>query len=64
MKIPLRNVTEEGLNGIEIPEIIERVIIGPTEHSQIVAEAISALLAEAGLKDPRSKVFVSEIPLR
>jgi Protein of unknown function (DUF2971) len=64
MKIPLRNVPDEGLSGIEIPEIIERVIIGPTEHAHIVAEAISELLAEAGLKEAGSKVVVSEIPLR
>jgi hypothetical protein len=32
-KIPLANVPEEGLTGIELPELVERVIIGPNSVS-------------------------------
>lgn len=63
-KIPLRNVPQEGLVGAEIPELIDRIIIGPTQYPSATREAFAHLLSEAGVDDPASRVFVSDIPLR
>ena len=64
-KIPLKNAPEEGLVGIELPEILDRVIIGPTDHYPLATyEAFVTLLDEAGVPDPGSKVRISAIPLR
>ena len=63
-KIPLRNVPEEGLIGVEIPELLERIIIGPTEYPSAMREAFETLLADAGVDDPVNRIRVSDIPLR
>ncbi len=63
-KIPLRNFPEEGLVGMEIPEILDRIIIGPTEYPAAIQEAFETLLADAGVEDPKSRVCVSGLPLR
>ena len=63
-KIPLRNVIEEDFRGAEIPELIDRIIIGPTRYPLAAYEAFVQLLGEAGVEDPQNRVFVSNIPLR
>ncbi len=63
-KIPLRNVPEEDLIGVEIPELLERIIIGPTEYPSAMREAFETLLADAGVDDPVNRIRVSDIPLR
>ncbi|MBI4643546.1 MAG: DUF2971 domain-containing protein [Deltaproteobacteria bacterium] len=63
-KIPLKDIPDEGLIGIEIPALIDRIIIGPTQYPQVMYEAFSDLLLEAGVRDPRDKIFISSIPLR
>ena len=63
-KIPLKDIPDEGLIGIEIPALLDRIIIGPSQYPQVMYEAFCDLLSEAGVKEPREKVFVSYIPLR
>lgn len=63
-KIPLRDIPDEGLTGIEIPSLIDRIIIGPSQYPQALQEAFCDLLYEAGVKDPQNTVVVSDIPLR
>lgn len=63
-KIPLRNVPEEGFMGAEIPELIDRIIIGPTDYSVAALEAFRDLLSEAGVDNPLDRISVSNIPLR
>jgi len=63
-KIPLKDLPEEGLIGIEIPSLLDRIIIGPTEYSQVMYEAFCDLLLEAGVENPSDKVSISNIPLR
>lgn len=63
-KIPLQNVPEEGFVGAEIPELVDRIIIGPTQYPAAAREAFEDLLSEAGVDDPASRIFVSDIPLR
>jgi hypothetical protein len=61
-KIPLEDIPEEKLSGVTIPDLIDRIIIGPTRDPLAMAEAFSDLLAKADV-DPSNKVFVSYIPL-
>jgi hypothetical protein len=67
-KIPLRNIPAAGpterLDGIEIPQLVERVIIGPTQYPTAVWEAIVAKLEQTGVVDARKRVVISNIPLR
>lgn len=63
-KIPLKDIPEQGLAGIEIPSILERVIIGPTDYPLVVYRAFVDALAGAGVSNPGEKVVASRIPLR
>lgn len=63
-KIPLTNLPEKGIEGIELDDLLYRVIIGPTDFPFQVAEAITEELTKAHVRDASSRVFVSDIPLR
>lgn len=63
-KIPLKNIPDEGFVGAEIPELVHRIIIGPTEYPSAMREAFVDLLAAAGVSDAEKRVSVSHIPLR
>lgn len=63
-KLPLKNVPDEGLYGVEIHELIERVIVGPTHFPFAIQEAIVMALTKKGLAGAENKVIVSDIPLR
>lgn len=63
-KIPLHDVPGEGLFGIELPALIDRVIIGPTQYPSAIHEALKRLLEQAGMKDAGRRVVISDIPLR
>ncbi len=63
-KIPLKNIPEEGLNGAAIPELLERIIIGPTKFPSAMRDAFETLLADAGVDDPASRIHMSDIPIR
>lgn len=62
--IPFKDYPEEGLTGAELPDLIDRVIIGPTEFPYQLRQAMVSLLTDAGVAGADSKVFVSTIPLR
>lgn len=63
-KIPLKNIPDEGFFGAEIAELLDRIIIGPTDHGVAMYQAFCQALEEAGIADPAAKVILSEIPLR
>ena len=63
-KVPLENIPEEGLVGLTIPEILDHIIIGPTAYPGAIADAFCRLLEVAGVPDPKSKIFTSDIPIR
>jgi hypothetical protein len=44
--------------------LINRVIIGPSQYPSALYQAFVELLAQAGVSDPESKVCVSHTPLR
>lgn len=63
-ELPLEDVPEEGLTGINPAQLINRVIIGPTEHPVALYHAFVDLLNEAGVSESSEKVVVSDIPFR
>ncbi len=63
-KIPLNDLPDEGLVGLRIPELVDRVIIGPTDYPLAMFDAFTDALHEAGVEKPHERVFVSNIPLR
>ncbi len=63
-RMPLKNSPADNVMGIELPELIDRVIIGPSQHAGPVRDAIVAKLAERKVNDPASKVVISGIPMR
>ncbi|MGO7337195.1 DUF2971 domain-containing protein [Rhizobium leguminosarum] len=63
-KIPLEDHAASGMTGISIPDLLEHVIIGPTQFPIPVWDAIVIELEKAGVKDPWEKVSYSNIPIR
>ncbi|MEO1606124.1 MAG: DUF2971 domain-containing protein [Pseudomonadota bacterium] len=63
-KIPLNDIPERGLQGIELPEFLEEIIIGPTADPYVIYEAFVHALEKEGVEKARDKVKISNIPLR
>ncbi|WLS03106.1 DUF2971 domain-containing protein [Shinella oryzae] len=63
-KIPLKNFPEEGLYGIEVKELVERIIVGPTEFPVEIKEALAVALEAKGVEQPLGMIWISDIPLR
>jgi hypothetical protein len=63
-KIPLRDNPGENITGVEIPTLVDRVIIRPTAYPIAIYSAFVAALQGAGMTDAPSRVVVSGIPLR
>ncbi len=63
-KISLQDIPTEGLMGIEIPSLINRIIIGPTQYPVVLYDAFCDLLRQAGVNEPQGRVVISSIPLR
>lgn len=63
-KIPLQNYPDHGFTGAEPHELINRIIIGPTEYPRAIQSTFVALLERLGIPDPQEKVVCSGIPLR
>jgi hypothetical protein len=63
-KIPLKDVPDEGLVGIELPSLLDRIIIGPTDYPLVVHQAFVEELTAVGVTDAASKIVASRIPLR
>lgn len=62
--IPLEENPTKKVVGISIPQLVERVILGPSEYSLPLREAFKVALEEAGVEDAESRVVVSGIPIR
>lgn len=63
-KLPFTNYPDEGLIGIEIPELLDRIIIGPTEFPVEIKSAFVDKLQKLGIEDASQRVVISGIPLR
>jgi hypothetical protein len=62
-QIPLENRPTANLWGVELGEILDRIIVGPTDDSNAVAYYVD-LLKRAGVSNAESRVVLCGIPLR
>lgn len=63
-KLPMLNVPEENLIGIEPKEIMEQLLLGPSLDSAVARDAAVEKLQELGFADPDQIVRETRIPLR
>lgn len=64
LTLHLKDDPENGLVGIELPALLDRVIVGPTQQPVAIGDAIASLLGGAGVQNPNEKIAFSDIPLR
>jgi Protein of unknown function (DUF2971) len=62
-KIPLQNIEQVGLVAA-IPDLLDRIIIGPSQYPFALAEAFVRLLKDAGVQDAENRICISDIPIR
>lgn len=63
---PIYSIPLQKFDGysIELKEILDRIIIGPTRFPSAIYEAFVAELEDKGVENASQKVIISEIPLR
>lgn len=64
VKLRLKDQPERGLHGLHLRDFLDRVLIGPCEHSEIIRTALIMTMAKAGIPDPASRIIDTKIPLR
>lgn len=65
LKLNMRNRPEHQITtGIELPEILNKIIIGPCEFPDITYTAFHQLLTNLNVAQPEAIITRSEIPLR
>jgi hypothetical protein len=64
LKIELKNQPDKGLVGLDLSELLNRIIIGPCEFPAVIYKAFDQLLTEARVPQSERKITISDIPLR
>jgi hypothetical protein len=64
LKVKLVDHPDLGLTGLEPAQLIDRVLIGPCEHSEVIGQALWQALESAGVADAGDKIIRTGIPLR
>lgn len=59
-KIPLQDSPDDGVIGVAVPTLLDRVIIGPSQYPVTMGHAFSV----AGVANPASRIVTSGIPIR
>ncbi|UFW81013.1 MULTISPECIES: DUF2971 domain-containing protein [Rhizobium] len=63
-KIPMIDVPEDGFYGATLPDLFQRLLIGPSNTAAQSKREFIQLLHENGVPDAALKVEVSDVPLR
>lgn len=63
-KIPMVDYPEEGFYGATIPDLINRVIVGPTQYPAATRTALAQVLGKAGVENSLNRVHCSDVTLR
>jgi len=63
-KVRFENQPTVDINGIELPQLLDRVIIGPSQYAGTIGQSLVRELGEIGVENAVGKVIVSGIPLR
>jgi hypothetical protein len=63
-KIRLQSNAQVGLTGLDPGELIDRIVIGPTQYPFAMFDAFVSALVDVGVADAANRVFISQIPER
>lgn len=63
-KLKFENNPGLGVTGIDFSELIDRIIIGPSQYAFTMKESLAKELEKIGIEHPESKIFISGIPIR
>lgn len=63
-RLRLTDDPENGLIGADIPNLLDRIILGPCEFPYLNFKSFIELLDEKGVENPVEKVVFSDIPIR
>jgi hypothetical protein len=63
-KIPLNGRPPPDLAEIDIPHLLDRVIIGPSQYFPAMHQAFVLALGAVGVQNPETRVVISGIPIR
>jgi hypothetical protein len=63
-KLPLADIPDKSLLGIEIPKFVDSMIIGPTPFPYPIFEVLADALSKAGVAEVGKRIRISKIPLR
>jgi hypothetical protein len=63
-KLTFANHADLGIIGLEIHEVLNRLIIGPCEYPNAIWKALHQLLLDGGIPNPECLIYASQIPLR
>lgn len=63
-KFPIENLPDQGITNLDLNNLVERIIIGPTEYSFALYKAFVKILTDARVENAPSKVIISSVPLR
>lgn len=64
LKLKLKDVPEEGLYGLAMPDFLNKILIGPCDHPEVIAASLSSLLRGLGIENPEQKIHITGVPLR
>jgi hypothetical protein len=62
--VRLQNIPEEGFTGLAPADLVNRVLIGPTEAGPAIYGALHEAMEMAEIQDIRKKLFMTNLPLR
>lgn len=62
--IPFRDYPDEGFVGATIPDLLDRVLVGPSLDAYAIAQAFVAELTALGVERAHEKVVMTGVPLR
>jgi hypothetical protein len=63
-QIPLKDSPGQDVVGVQIPSLVDRIIIGPTAYAAPIYATLVAALTRAGITDAAARVVGSGIPIR
>lgn len=63
-QLPLTNVSDKGSKSAGMNDLINSVIIGPTEHKVAIKQAFKEALEYVGVENAHEKIIFSDIPIR
>lgn len=63
-EIPLRDAPDQGLVGIEIKDLLNHIVIGPSNRTEFIRAGLVEALNKRGVENPSARIVASEIPLR